>query len=435
MGVRDSDLGKIRQFTGLNNRVKEPLGAPGVLREAENVDVLLDKKVRSRVGRTDVLVPCTLGHSLWADHEGLFPFALYADSDELRAMNPDLTTALLRNNLSMGLDVSYARINDSVFWSNDAECGMVDAMGENVPWACESPAGQPTLEAVSGTLGAGQVQVCVTFADNRGRESGAGLATTIELQAGEGVQLSDIPQPNDPAETPHIRIYVTGGNDRALYYAKTVPAGVTLTQVTQKPEGRLISTQFLRPMPPGHIVRRWNGRQLVARGRFVLWSPPLRYGLTHVGHMHLGLRNRITLMEPVEGDGAGVFVSDGSRVLFLSGSDPTDWAPKPVSAYGVQPGSAMRTPASAWGIQSKQWVPAWLGTDGLYTVGLPGGSIVTFNQSEFVAGVGDKAASMFREADGLMQFVTVVRGRSKQRLGVTDEAIARVYREDGTQVT
>ena len=43
----------------------------------------------------------------------------------------------------------------------------------------------------------------------------------------------------------------------------------------------------------------------------------------------------------------------------------------------------------------------------------------------------DKAASLFREADGLMQFVTAQRGVQRPRLGVVDEAVAIVYRDDG----
>jgi hypothetical protein len=156
--------------------------------------------------------------------------------------------------------------------------------------------------------------------------------------------------------------------------------------------------------------------------------------MTHIGHMHVGLRKPLTLMEPIEGDGAGVFVSEGSRVLFMSGADPAGWSPKPVSAYGAVRGSSMMTPASAWGIESKQWVPAWLGTDGLFTVGLPGGSVVTFKQEEFTAGIGDRATSLFREADGLMQFITAQRGVTHRRLAVADEAVARVFSEDGTQV-
>lgn len=422
-------LPRITTFTGLNNRDEEVALRPNALREAVDVDVTKAGKVRSRRGYSARVVDCTLGHSLWADPENLFPFALYADEDQLRVFNPDQTTELVRDGLSRGLDLSYARINDDVFWSNDAECGLVDSMGEGMPWCCEPPSGQPALQPIDGGLGAGQVQVAITFADRRGRESGSTLAATITLQPGQGVRLVGIPQPNDPAETPTIRIYVSAGDDAALYHAANVPAGTTMADVVARPEGRLLATQFLRAMPPGHIVRYWNGRQLVARGRYVLWSPALRYGLTHIGHMHLGLRARLTLMEPVEGDGAGVFVSDGSRVLFLSGADPAGWAPKPVSAYGAVPGSALLTPASAWGIGSKRLLPAWLGKDGLFYVGLPGGTVSAFNQSEFVAGVGDRAASLFREADGLMQFITAQRGVQKPRLGVTDSAVARVYRD------
>lgn len=433
MGVRDEDLIQIPSFTGTNNRDKETSLQPSALREA--IDVDLDKlgKVASRRGYTAPLIACSLGHSLWADP--LFPFGLYADDESLFALNPDLTTELLRTGLSRGMDLSYARINDTVFWANDSECGMVSSMGESMPWACEQPAGQPDLSPIEGALGKGQVQVCITFADRHGRESGGTLAAVLDIGEGQGIQLSNIPQPSDPVETPKIRIYVTGGDDRALYFAKSIPAGTTLAAVVQRPEGRLIATQFLTAMPTGHIVRYWNGRQLVARGNLLLWSEALRYGLTHLGNAHLGFRSRLTLVAPVEGDGAGVFVSDGSRVMFLAGPAPADWQPKPVSAYGAVEGSFLMTPASAWGIESKQNVPAWLGKDGLFTVGLPGGTVVTFNQADFVAGVGDRAASLFRESDGLMQFITTQRGVAQPRVGVSDTAVARVYREDGGRVS
>lgn len=433
MAARDLDLSKISQFIGPNNRDEETAVAPNVLRELSDADLTKAGKIRSRKGYTEALVPCTLGHSLWADHRGLFPFGLYVDDDSMHALNPDLTTELVRTGLSRGLDVSYARINDAVFWSNSAECGMVTDMGEAMPWSCEHPSGQPVLTAVEGALGKGQVQVAITFVDRRGRESGSTVAATIDLADGQGVQLINLPQPNDPVETPYVRVYASAGNDSVMYRAMDVPAGVNSVSVLQKPGGRKLVTQFLRPMPPGHIVRLWNGRQLVARGRFVLWSPALRYGMTHIGHMHIGFRKTLTLLEPIEeGDGAGVYVSDGSGIMFMSGADPKDWQPKRVSAYGAVAGSSMLTPASAWGIESKQDVPAWLGRDGLFTVGLPGGNVITFNQADFVAGVGERAASLFREADGLMQFITAQRGVQRQRMGVTDAAIARVYREDGT---
>lgn len=433
--ARRQDPTRFDAFTGINNRDREPLPFSNVLRDGVDVDITKRGKVQTRPGYTAPLVACDLGHSLWADPEGLFPFGLYADGAELRTWTADLRTELLFDNLSVGLEVSYCRINDSVYWSNGVESGMVDAIGDAAPWSPASPGGQPMLQAIDGALGAGQVQAAVTFVDRRGRESGAALARAITIDAGQGVQLYNIPQPPDPVETPVVRLYVTGGNDRGLYRARDIAAGVTSVPITQPPDGKLLATQFLTAMPPGHIVRHWNGRQLVARGRFVLWSPSLRYGMTHIGHMHLGLRGKLTLMEPIEGDGAGVFVSDGSRVLFLSGADPKGWSPRPVSAYGAVPGSAMLTPASAWGIESKRWLPAWLGKDGLFAVGMPGGTVATFAQEEFAADVGDSAASLFRESDGLMQFITAMRGARKSRLAVTDTVVTRVFREDGTRLS
>ena len=211
MGVREGELSKFETFTGLNNRDREPLARGNVLREAVDVDLTKLGKIQSRRGYSEPLVPCALGHSLWADPEDLFPFGLYADGEALHALNPDLTTALLRTGLSVGLDVSYARVNDSVFWSNDAECGMVDAMGDVAAWACENPSGQPALQAIDGALGAGLVQVCITFADTRGRESGATLAADITLAAGQGVQLLKAPGPARRSAIARIQTLGSGG--------------------------------------------------------------------------------------------------------------------------------------------------------------------------------------------------------------------------------
>src|SRR5690606_5376506 len=79
MAARDLDLSKISQFIGPNNRDEETAVAPNVLRELSDADLTKAGKIRSRKGYTEALVPCTLGHSLWADHRGLFPFGLYVD--------------------------------------------------------------------------------------------------------------------------------------------------------------------------------------------------------------------------------------------------------------------------------------------------------------------------------------------------------------------
>lgn len=429
MGVREESLTKLDAFAGLRNLSKESAVPPGTLRDAVNVDLSREGKLSSREGYSEVLAPCGNGHSLWS-HD-LLPFALFADGGELRAFHSDTTVEAVRDGLSPGLPISYALVNSDVFWSNGIDSGMVTPALEAEAWACEQPAGQPDLVPLEEGALRGQVQVCIVFVDRIGRESGATVAAAA-VAAG-GIRLRSIPQPSNAARTPRIRIYAGAGDDTALMLAAEVRAGTTEHDLIAAPKGRAIATQFLSPMPPGQIVRYWNGRQLVARGRGVVWSQALRYGLTHAGHNHVAFPARVDMMEPV-GDGtegAGVYVAAGPRTYFMAGGDPGQWRQAGAFAHGAVPGSACVMPASVWGLETKQLVPAWLARNGEICVGLPGGTVVSYGQGQNAAPIGERAASMLRDSDGIMRFITAIRGATPHRMAVADTAIARVYDENG----
>ena len=432
-GARDDDLGpRMPGFIGINNLSKETSNTPNTLREGVDVDMDKEGKITSRRGYGAVIVECGNGHSLWADK--LFPVALFADGADLRAFHPNETAETLLSTLSPGLPVSYARINNDAYWSNGIQRGMVTLGMETADWACEQPDGQPALSTTAnGRFKAGQVQVCVTFIDRFGRESGASVAATIELSAEGGVLLENIPQPTDPAETPLVAIYATGADGTALYAAARIPAGLLQYSLLSPPDGRVIATQHLRPMPAGHIVAYGNGRQFVARDNFLFWSEPLRYGLLNPAGNYMRFPQRIDMAAfSADGtDGAGLYVAAGDRTYWLGGADPAGWRQNVASVYGAIPGTACPTPAEVWGIDSKTEVTAWLSKNGHFCVGLPGGKIVSHKEGEAVTGVAERGASLFREADGLRQFLSTLRATTMPKMGVGDKAIARVYRHDG----
>lgn len=431
MGAREQDLTTGRSFLGINNLSKESSLAWNVLREAVNVDMDRDGKLSSRKGYSAPVVACTNGHSLWTDK--FLAFGLFADGADLRAFWPSETAETLRSDLAEGLPISYARINDAVFWTNGVQRGMVGLDLASLDWACEQPAGQPELAASPGTgsFKPGTVQVAVTFIDVLGRESGASLAGQVQLDDLGGVQVSNIPQPVG-ADVVSVRIYATSTDGAALALATQLPVGITDFTMLRAPEGRLLATQHLRPMPAGHIIATGNGRQFVARENVIFWSPALRYGLFHPGHSHLRFPARITMMVFVgDGtDGAGLFVACGDRTYWLGGKEPAQWRQVVASPYGAVEGTACVTPARKWGIESDTEVPAWLSKNGRFVVGMPGGVLVTMKDDEAVTGVGERGASLFREADGLTQFLTSLRAPTRQRAGVADTAVAKVYRYD-----
>lgn len=433
MGVRDDELTHLTDFAGLNNLAKETALTLRALREADNVVLDRNGKLRSRDGYGAPLVACSNGHSLWA--ERTWPFALYADAGALHAFDPSETARALATGLTPGLPLSYARINDAVVWSNGAQRGEVRLDGSVGDWACPSPGSQPALTVrADGGLHPGEIKVACTFVDARGRESGTGPAARIRLDAAGSVQVDNLPQPDDALAVPFVRVYASSGNDATLYLAAQLPAGLTSYSLMTAPRHQQCATQFLRPLPPGQLVRYWDGRQLVATGNLLRWSPALRYGLTDPRKHYLRFHARIDVLEPVgDGtDGAGVYVCAGDTTYYLTGADPAEWKQSIPYPVGAVADTSYPTPADAWGIQSKVQVPAWLARNGLTVVGLPGGQVVTFNDDTAIAATGERGASIFLEADGVRQFLTTLRGASLPRLAVTDKAVARLYREDGT---
>ena len=431
MGVREDETDKRPGWPlGIVNRVKESATPLTALRVADNVDLDALGKPSRRPGYA-VVAPGTTVHSAWSDD--YLPWGLYVAGDTLRVFHSDESSDPLVGGLALGQPVSYARINDVVLWSNGVQCGAITQDLEAVPWACPSPASQAKAVAMlGGALDAGTYQVAVTFIDAFGRESGAGLAATIDVAANGAIELSEIPQPVDTLAVPRVRIYATAANDPVLRAAATMPAGVTTYTLTQHPAGRPLDTQHLRSLPPGQLVRYGNGRQFVARGREVLWSPALRYGLYDPRKARVAFAQRVDMMEFV-GDGtdaAGLYVSDAKRTYFLPGRDPAEW--RQVIAYpcGAVPGASTVVSGEAFGLPTKVPVPVWLARNGLLCVGLPGGQVVTFRETDAVIDQAERGALLYREGDGLKQVIASLQGAQAQGLAVRDRAVARVYRHD-----
>lgn len=434
-GVRDKGLvtmaGWPRGLDNLSPETDLPTnenGARIALRDAVNIDLDRSGKARRREGYA-LAVAGTGVHSAWSDD--YLPWGLYVDGGTLRVFHADESSDSLVAGLADGLPLSYTRINDAVVWTNGVQSGSITLDLEALPWACPNPSSEPAVMVLaSGALDAGTYQVVATFIDAHGRESGASLAVTVDVGPNGALALSGIPQPADPLAK--VRVYATSGNDGVLRAAVTLPFGITNYTLSQKPQGRPLDTQYLQPMPPGQIVRHGNGRQFVARGREVLFSPALRHGLVDPRKARVGFAGRVDLMEFVgDGtDGAGLFVGDAKRTYWLAGGDPANW--RQVIAYpvGAVPGMTAVTPANVWGLESSQPVPVWLARNGLLCIGLPGGQVMALKQGEAVIDQAERGALLFREGKGNRQLIAALQGAQPQGLAIRDRGVMREYRHD-----
>lgn len=425
-GVPEDRLVALVPAVGVNNLGDETAQAINVLRDAVNVDINREGRIMRRAGRTEIHAAQVETHSLFAEKP--FPYALYADGPNLIALDHALRDTPVAGGLASGLPLSYALINSAIFWSNGVQSGMVTAELDALPWAPEAPAGQPLLEAfASGGMAAGGYQVAITYRDLLGRESGATVAAVVEVQQGQGIRLTAIPQPTSSAVTT-VRVYRTDANDTSLRHVRDIPVGMTTLVLGSGNRGRLLDTQHLRPLPAGHIVRYGHGRQWVARDNELFWSEPMRYGLFNPAYNRVRFGGRISLVRPVGegGEGAGVFVSAGGRTFWLGGANPSAFTRRIVDSAEAVEGTDAITDGRVWKLETSDQVAAWLSSEGFFCIGLPGGSMIRLRDDEVAADSGERGAVLYREERGMRQFIASLQGRAPgSRMRIGDQIVVR----------
>ncbi len=230
--------------------------------------------------------------------------------------------------------------------------------------------------AVPGSAGgmrAGRYGVAVSFL--RGHEEGAvSPVRFVDVDEGGGIDVNGIVGPGDGEDA--VAVYLTAPNGDALFQTTRIPAGVASVSLARSDLGRAASTQHLRKIPPGAIVRLWRGHLLVVRGRALYFSEPMRYGLFSPTTGFIQEASEIKLIAPVDG---GVFVATSKRTFFYQGSRPGEWSRAAISAAPAVPGTAAEIPmsllSSSLELGSTGRAAIWLTASG-YVVGLPDGQLI-----------------------------------------------------------
>jgi hypothetical protein len=114
-------------FSGVNNiddpaRLRPDDQGVWPLVTATNIDIDNTHRIKRRYGYTSKVV-LTRPHSLWADGDACF----FVYQDKLYKLNTDYTYTLVRSGLLAGMRLSFARVNDRVYYSNGTQIGYVDA--------------------------------------------------------------------------------------------------------------------------------------------------------------------------------------------------------------------------------------------------------------------------------------------------------------------
>ena len=429
--IRNPEGLRLRGFrAGMNNVAPDQdlptneFGITMALREALNVDLVgPSKKARRRAGYT-LKVPGS-AHSPWG-FEGRL---LAAVDGDLCAY--DSSFGLLGTVRADVGDrrISYAAYNDDLYWSNGAEIRRLRGRDfADLPVWIDAP-GVPNAQALGGgSLAAGAYRVAMTWLDAEGRESGAAGAAEADVADGGALRVYNIP--SAPADAVTARVYVSPPNGEELYATADLSPLVTQTVITQVGDGKALETLWRQPLPPCEILRAWSGRLLGGSGNLLVWSDPLRPGLTtHDNYMRFGAR--ITLLEPVgEGTGsAGVFVADHAKVYWLDGAKPDEWSRSIRYSHPAVPGTSLVVPGTDVGLEAPDPVAAWMSANGVFCLGLPGGRVVPLTEGRLAAHEdGVEGAAMLRVQNGLRQLVMSYMASTTGALAVGDRATATVIR-------
>jgi hypothetical protein len=430
MGVQDDQLPTVPGFpAGINNTAaltrapRDQNGAVVAAREAFDLDFDATGAARMRRGRTTVHDTPT--HSLFPTDDHL----LAVVGADLKAYTDPGTGLVEAATVIAGIGprfVSYATDDYDTLWANGVATGRIAADLTTGPLWLDTPDPVGLATSSAGGLAAGSYEVSVTAIDADGRESGASDPAVIAVTAGQGITVT---LPAAPAGAVTWRIYRTAADGDALNLAGTAPEGTASVELAHDQLGAKLETAWLFPMLACDVIRYGHGRLLGLRSDGLLWSVPYRLGLMHAENA-IGLKGG-TLLEPVgEGaGGAGWYVADFKRTYFMAGADPAAWQQVVRVPHPAVPGTSITVPGSVFGLETPEPVAFWLGRNGTFYIGLPGGVVKPVREQELAVHVdAERGASGYFSHAGIRQILTSLLAAASNGAAVGDDASVTVRR-------
>ena len=394
------------------------------LRDTQNVDLMNSGRPRTRKGFEQALAGTDV-HSIWSDDDRCF----YMDSGTLKELlynggvfsSSDLVTGM-----DVRAPVRFEKVNDDILFTNKYTTGRLKQDGTVTEWGIESPAGQPSLTAVTvGGLDSGLYQVAVVFISDSVEKSGTSVASTVQVVQGGGIDISSIPQPVSASVT-GVEVYVSEANGSVLYKQAAISVGVTSLSIgSTSTKGGVLDTQFMAPMPPGDFIGYYNGSTITAKDKVLCFSEPFRYGLYKYHTNTYVFPDDITNVIDVE---VGVFATTTEKQYLLRGKTMRDMELETLADCGAAKYTAIRMPAEASTESGGRDFVAWLGHRGV-CYGLSDGRIKNITQNSVGIDKYTKGSTLYREYEGIRQVVALGSGSEQANsLKVTDRLTAQVRR-------
>lgn len=411
-------------FLGLSNRRRaydlesEDRANPGdYLARAENVNLTDQGRIVRRKGYATVNAG-TDCHSLWNDTDAAN--AYFADGADLKRAQGDgtgVSVSTVFSGLSLGHLLSFTHDGLAPVFSDGVALRRILPTGV-VPLVPPQLNMLPLVQAVAGgALHAGRYQVCFSYLDADDREGGASPVQQVLVQDGGSIQITGLPAAF-PSGVTALVIYLSPINgDVMMRAAVLTTAAASYTFPVMPTLGARCTTRRMYPMPAGSIVRMSNGRLFSAVGSVLFYSEPFMPGLYRPESGYVLFPQPVSL---VEATANGIYIAAGDVTYFARG-DIAQAELRTVLHYGAVPRTGGRIPNTpdCW----------WLSTRGV-VIGDDNGNVKNEQEDEVRIDPALVGAAMFREQDGMNQFVAGTFGTRPTQAVVGSWADAEIIHKE-----
>lgn len=356
---------------GIQNLYDPAMTPQGCVVEADNVLIESDGSVMPRAGYAPVT---TNVHSLFK-HKNVV-YGLY---NGLVCELYESTARPLSNTAIVG-KVTWGVLNDEPVLTNSTilarvSDGKVKQLGVEMPVPDPVSAMSPTLplEAQNG-------EYAISFVNEDGEEGPLSPLGTGFMEPTEPTVVGT------RIYAPTSTTVYEKGEEKQQLGGMLYLVGSTGEAGAKAPLGTPAETMNKARMPGGNFVRYWRGRLLVARGRTLYFSDPLRYGLYDQSRGFVTFEAKIDFIESIE---TGIFVAlRNIGVVFLAGDSPEKWERRLADVVTAQPGASGLIPTALMDLklqQKPEWVAVWMTNKG-FALGLPSGNVM-YPQADLLSGL------------------------------------------------
>lgn len=320
--MKPSDT-QVARFSGLNN-VDDPLSLNlGWLTQADNINITSADKIERRDGYTLDIAGEILGAYATIDQQRMY----YVDGGTLMAYG-EVALADIASSARM----HWTEVNGDVFFNNGTDRGIIKADNQVLQLAWPEPPA-PVLAAVDGSLAPGKYDVLCTYLLPDGRETGAGQSSSIDIAAGQALQIADIPQ------SPGLvtRTYIAPANSTVFQLAYEGYQTARRWDYSPNSLGLDLATDDFDPIPEGAtVIQFWRGRLYAAQyipssDMTAIWrSQPLGFHLFDLSSDFHAIPGKVLMMAPTT---TALVIGTDVAIHAFDGENLRELAP-----YGVVPG-------------------------------------------------------------------------------------------------